>query len=104
MPAKTICQLISENPGYTLIGVLMIIAAAASIWLAFGTELLKQGETATNLGIGILIFWALGPPLFFFLEYHLAAESLRAAMKESRDLAANIWAAVLAILVFRLSK
>ncbi len=56
--------------------------------------------------IGYLVFWVLFPPLWFFLEYLGADHGVIAGlnvdlkrMKDYQDLAAKIWAAVVAILV-----
>ena len=98
-------NLIGNNPFYFAIGAVLVVFAAWSIYCAFNTKLLQaeSGKALTGRGVMVLLFWALGPPIWFFLEYHLADVKDRPGIKNSSELAAQIWAAVLAILVFRLS-
>ncbi len=63
-----------------------------------------------------IIFWTLGPPIWFFAEYYLIdketitpppgtdKEKFLVMTKSYSDTASKIWAAVLAVLVFMYTK
>jgi hypothetical protein len=66
--------------------------------------------------VGEIVFWTLGPPLWFFLEYDMmdrgwieiptsaAKETFLKSIKDYADYASKIWAAVLAAVLFLYSK
>ncbi|WP_411725463.1 hypothetical protein [Methyloglobulus sp.] len=73
-------------------------------------------ETKEIFHIYEIVFWTLGPPAWFFVEYYLMdngtiilppgekKDKFLAEAKNYADTASKIWAAVLAVLVFMYPK
>lgn len=99
-------MVVASSRYYTTISSAALAFAAMSLYLAYSTDRLgdKGGHGLSSLGLSILFFWIFGPPVYFFLEHQVLDAEHRAAYKDTRDLGSKIWAAVLAALLFRLSK
>ena len=97
-------ELLVGNLWYTFLGGVTLGFAVWSLIAAYRSERLKRGGDLTPFGIFVLLFWTLGPPLYFFLEDQLVQPNQRGDLKATRELASQIWAAVLAALLFKLSK
>ena len=78
---------------YRLTGTLFtVFAIVCVIWSATSTE-----QTRRNLAA----FWAIAPPIWFFLELHWARAVKPdevTSIKESQESAEKIWAGVVAVL------
>ena len=76
--------------------ILLVIASVLAASFSF-----IPGVSPT-LRKGILVFWLLGPPIYFFLEYYFRENKLtsdeRARFKDMQDRAAPIWLGVSAAL------
>ena len=102
---RRLWQLLVGTPYYTVLGGAALIAAVISLYAAYHNCLATgDKQSISTLGVAVLLFWTLGPPIYFFLEYQLTDEDHRPGLKESRELASKIWAAVLAALLLKLSK
>jgi hypothetical protein len=50
-----------------------------------------------------LVFWSIGPPVWFFIEYNVLLEedgSNLDRLKSGQEVAGRVWAAVLAVILF----
>ena len=95
---------------------LRLVLAVALLFYAANTVFRFAGPAShgrmTNDSAWEIVFWTLGPPLWFFLEYFLidrewieappmvAKEALLEETKNYADYASKIWAAVLAVVTF----
>lgn len=62
---------------------------------------LKVGGRSRGVAVGLLIAWAIVPPLWFLYEYQSYAKKMSsdefARFKHSQDLARNLWVAVFTV-------
>ena len=92
-------------------------AFLAAILLVYGgVTIYRSVKTPTKIHVLEILFWGLGPPLWFFAEYFwldrgwvsLPAgankDEFLKSVKEYADYASKIWAAVLAVVLLLLRK
>jgi hypothetical protein len=91
---------------YRVVGGGALFLAVLSLYAAYQTSWLGPvgASSLSGWGLAVLFFWIFAPPGYFFLEYLATEESRRPGLKEARELASPIWAAVLAALLFKLAK
>lgn len=97
-------DLLVGNVYYSTLGGVVLSGAVLTLVAAYTSQRFKGSDgILTSQGVSALLFWTLGPPTYFFLEDQLVPSDRRAGLKDSRELASKIWAAVLAALLFKLS-
>jgi hypothetical protein len=100
-------RLVGENPGRTILSIALVSYAAFVLWGSREGWFVQEPtlKKLTSWGVFHVSFWAFGPPVWFFFEYHLEANTKkRKQIKDSADLASKVWAAVLAVLAVTLLK
>jgi len=99
-------SLIKENKCYSFLSVALLLYAVYVILGSLLRWFVHPGPppTLTTWGFIHLLFWTLGPPIWFFFEYHLESDAeKRKKLKDSQDVTSKVWAAVLVVLVFSLT-
>lgn len=90
--------------GLAIIGILGFAASVAFLLLG------KSCSQYSAWAIGIGIFWALAPPIWFFFEYfyyfpkHGKSDASLESLSAAQDVSARVWAAFLAVLAAILTK
>ena len=96
-----------------VLAVLLLLFAICTIRRFAGL----MGQTKSGWDIFIVVFWTLGPPLWFFFEYYaidkrwikpasdrngepMDVDACLAMVKTYADYSSKIWAAVLAVVTF----
>ena len=94
---------------FRLVLAFVLLACAANTIYRFASAPASQS-------VWEIVFWALGPPLWFFLEYFAldrgwvkvpdpaAKDAFLKSIKDYADYASKIWAAVLAAVLFLYAK
>lgn len=89
---------------------------AAVLLLYGGCTIYRSAATPTGMHIWEIVFWGLGPPVWFFAEYFwldhgwvslppgAAKDEFLKSVKDYGDFASKIWAAVLAAVLFLYKK
>src|SRR5262245_52613249 len=102
-----LAKLIRDNRGRTVLTVILVTYAAYVLWEAQHGHLFidKSSKALSPFGIAHVCFWAFGPPVYFFFEYHIEPDvNERKKIKDSQDLASKVWAAVLVVLAVALTR
>jgi hypothetical protein len=77
--------------------VVVILFALFSVWAAACNDALAGWITRDNLGKAIVALWAVGPPVFFWVDwvkfcaYMEPGSKERDVAKHTHDLSRNIW-------------
>jgi len=91
-----------------VLAVLLLGYAASTIY--------RFASPSPRQSVWEIVFWALGPPLWFFLEYFMldrgwikvpdaaSKDAFLKSIKDYADYASKIWAAVLAAVLFLYAK
>jgi hypothetical protein len=86
------------------------IVAAVSLWAAACNDFAHSWIERDNLGKLIVGIWALGPPVFFWVDWVFLCKYMKPESKErdvakhTHDLARNIWVGLLAVLAYSFFK
>jgi hypothetical protein len=88
------------------LGLISTIAAVWTLMLVYQRVSLPNPSPVSVLEKAVTAFWALGPPVFFWLDWVMFAGRMeddeREIAKHTHDLARNIWLGLLAILIYAL--
>jgi hypothetical protein len=97
-------RLIRDHSWKTGLVTLLVPYAAYVLWASSEGRLFAGGDSKKLSLCGVIHvgFWAFGPPVYFFFQYHLADTKNKQSIKANEELASKVWAAVLAVLAVTL--
>ena len=103
---KNLLATISGNRFGTFLAIICLSYAGYVIYqFTSGAYLNEKHEfTRSRPAMAHILFWALAPPLYFFIEYYWTSPDRRKAVKEGQELASRVWAAVLVVILFAIGK
>jgi uncharacterized BrkB/YihY/UPF0761 family membrane protein len=83
-------------------GIVAIILAGASIYVALNKNFTCAQLSHDDLGKLIVGFWAVIPPIFFWIDWVVLYSRIadRDAAKHTHDLSRNIWLGLVGILAY----